>query len=107
MSDEIKARAIALLERLMAFDTESDKSNLPLIDFVQDYLRGEGVPALRAPNAAGDKAALLATIGRPSREGSSSPVILTSSRSKARIGPATLSSCAALRAASTGAARAT
>ena len=63
MNDEIKARAIALLERLMAFDTESDKSNLPLIDFVEDYLRDEGVPTLRAPNAAGDKAALLATIG--------------------------------------------
>jgi acetylornithine deacetylase len=63
MSDDIKANAIGLLERLMAFDTESDKSNLPLIDFVEDYLRRQGVPALRAPNAAGDKAALLATIG--------------------------------------------
>ena len=63
MSDEIKANAIALLERLMAFDTESDKSNLPLIDFAEDYLRGQGVSVLRAPNAAGDKAALLATIG--------------------------------------------
>jgi acetylornithine deacetylase len=65
MNEEIKARAIGLLERLAAFDTESDKSNLPLIDFVEDYLRGEGIPALRAPNAAGDKAALLATIGPP------------------------------------------
>ena len=54
MSDEIKANAIALLERLMAFDTESDKSNLPLIDFAEDYLRGQGVSVLRAPNAAGD-----------------------------------------------------
>ena len=63
MSDEIKASALALLERLMAFDTESDKSNLPLIDFVEDYLRRQGVAVLRAPNAAGDKAALLATIG--------------------------------------------
>jgi acetylornithine deacetylase len=63
MSDDIKASAIALLERLMAFDSESAKSNLPLIDFVEDYLRAQGVPVLRAPNAAGDKAALLATIG--------------------------------------------
>jgi len=63
MNDDIKTRAIGLLERLAAFDTESDKSNLPLIDFVEDYLRGEGVPTLRASNAAGDKAALLATIG--------------------------------------------
>ena len=36
MNDEITARAIGLLERLAAFDTESDKSNLPLIDFVGD-----------------------------------------------------------------------
>jgi acetylornithine deacetylase len=63
MSDEIKARAIELLDRLVAFDTESDKTNLPLIDFVEDYLRAAGVATLRAPNAAGDKAALLATIG--------------------------------------------
>ena len=63
MSDDITARAIAFLERLVAFDTESDKTNLPLIDFVEDYLRAEGVATLRAPNAAGDKAALLATIG--------------------------------------------
>jgi acetylornithine deacetylase len=63
MSEDIKASAIGLLERLVAFDSESDKSNLPLIDFVEDYLRAQGVPVLRAPNPAGDKAALLATIG--------------------------------------------
>jgi acetylornithine deacetylase len=34
-----------------------------LIAFVEDYLRRLGVSVLRAPNAAGDKAALLATIG--------------------------------------------
>jgi acetylornithine deacetylase len=63
MSDDIKANAISLLERLVAFDSESDKSNLPLIDFVEEYLRGQDIAVLRAPNAAGDKAALLATIG--------------------------------------------
>lgn len=63
MSDDIRASAIALLERLVAFDSESEKSNLPLIDFVEDYLRAQGVPVARAPNGAGDKAALLATIG--------------------------------------------
>jgi acetylornithine deacetylase len=56
-------RAIDLTERLVAFDTESSKSNLPLIDFVGAYLRELGVPFVVAPNAAGDKAALLATIG--------------------------------------------
>jgi acetylornithine deacetylase len=68
MSDDIKARAIGLLERLAAFNTESARSNLGLIDFVEDYLRGHGIGATRAPNATGDKAALLATIG-PNVEG--------------------------------------
>jgi acetylornithine deacetylase len=63
LSEAIKATAIALLERLVAFDTESDKSNLPLIDFVEGWLRERGVDVLRAPNKTGDKAALLATIG--------------------------------------------
>ncbi len=55
--------AIDLLSRLVAFDTESSKSNLPLIDFVESYLREQDVRFVRAPNAAGDKAALFATIG--------------------------------------------
>jgi acetylornithine deacetylase len=57
------ARAIELTARLVSFDTESSKSNLPLIDFVESYLRQEGVPFARAPNAVGDKAAIFATIG--------------------------------------------
>ncbi|MBY6243976.1 acetylornithine deacetylase [Methylosinus sp. Sm6] len=56
-------RAIELTGRLVAFDTESSKTNLPLIDFVADYLREQGVSFVVAPNAAGDKAALFATIG--------------------------------------------
>ena len=32
-----------MLARLVAFDTVSHKSNLPLIDFVEDYLAGWGV----------------------------------------------------------------
>jgi acetylornithine deacetylase len=63
LSEAIKAEAIALLDRLVAFDTESDKSNLPLIDFVEGWLRERGVDVSRAPNKTGDKAALLATIG--------------------------------------------
>lgn len=52
-----------MLARLVSFDTESDRSNLALIDSVCAYLDGWGVPYLRLPNAAGDKAALFATIG--------------------------------------------
>jgi acetylornithine deacetylase len=63
MSVDPIASAKALLGRLIAFNTISDRSNLPLIEFVEDYFRALGVPTLRAPNAAGDKAALLATIG--------------------------------------------
>lgn len=56
-------RALDMTARLVAFDTESSKSNLPLIDFVESYLREQGVPFVRAPNASGDKAAIFATIG--------------------------------------------
>src|SRR5690349_16370259 len=51
------------LARLVAFDTESSKSNLALIDSVAAALDALGVPFVRVPNAAGDKAALFATIG--------------------------------------------
>jgi acetylornithine deacetylase len=60
---------IEMLERLVSFDTESDKSNLALIDFVESYLRSWAVPCTRIPNAAGDKAALFATIGPADRGG--------------------------------------
>jgi acetylornithine deacetylase len=56
-------RAIALLDRLVGFDTESSRSNLPLIDFVENYLLGLGARFTRIPNAEGDKAALFATFG--------------------------------------------
>jgi len=58
-------RSLFLLERLVAFDTESSKSNLALIDYVETYLRELGVSCVRAPNEAGDKAALFATVGPP------------------------------------------
>jgi acetylornithine deacetylase len=57
------AEAKALLTRLIAFESVSDSSNLPLIDYVEGYLREHGLETSRAPNAAGDKAAILATIG--------------------------------------------
>jgi len=63
VNDAILAEATGLLQRLVAFDTESDKSNLALIDFVEAWLGERGVETLRAPNKSGDKAALLATIG--------------------------------------------
>jgi acetylornithine deacetylase len=63
MSADIEARVRTILQRLIAFDTVSDRSNLPLVDYVEDYLHSLGVKTWRAPNATGDKAALMATVG--------------------------------------------
>ena len=54
---------LAILERLVAFDTESSKSNIALVDFVAEYLAGWNVPFWRVPNQEGDKEAIFATIG--------------------------------------------
>ena len=63
MTDAPIEKAKALLARLVAFESVSDASNLPVVDFIEAYLASYGVEARRAPNAAGDKAAILATIG--------------------------------------------
>lgn len=52
-----------MLEKLVAFDTTSRNSNLPLIEFVEDYLRAHGISATRVPNADGSKTNLIAVIG--------------------------------------------
>ena len=72
MSHDRLADAKALLQRLIAFESVSNRSNLPLIAFVEDYLGALGVAVRRAPNGAGDKTALMATVGPGSRAGSSS-----------------------------------
>lgn len=55
--------AIDILDRLIAFDTESSKSNLELVAFVESLLRAHDVPFVVVPNATGDKAAVFVTIG--------------------------------------------
>jgi acetylornithine deacetylase len=57
------AAAKELLARLVAFDTESVKSNIPLIRFVEDYLAQHGIASQRVPTPDGAKASLFATIG--------------------------------------------
>ena len=52
-----------LLARLVAFDTTSHKSNLPLIAFVEDYLAQHGLRSDLVPTPDGQKASLYATIG--------------------------------------------
>ena len=63
MSAQTLDRAREILQRLVGFATISDRSNHALIDYVQRYLEALGVATWRAPNAAGDKSALMATIG--------------------------------------------
>jgi acetylornithine deacetylase len=52
-----------ILERLVSFDTTSHKTNIPLILYVEDFLRGHGVASYLVPTEDGQKASLFATIG--------------------------------------------
>lgn len=57
-----------LLKKLISFDSTSRNSNLPLMDFVQEYLQGHGVKSTRVDYEGGRKTNLYATIG-PDIEG--------------------------------------
>jgi acetylornithine deacetylase len=59
----LTSSAIALLERLVAFDTTSHKSNRALVTFVEDYLAEHGIASQLVPTDDGEKASLFATIG--------------------------------------------
>src|SRR5436305_9073784 len=52
-----------LLARLVAFDTTSRNSNLPLAGFLCDYLDRPGVRIARNPSADGRKANVVAWVG--------------------------------------------
>src|SRR5690625_7405355 len=57
-----------LIEQLIAFDSVSRHSNLPLLEFIQNYLHEHGVESQLIHNDEGNKANLLACIG-PKVEG--------------------------------------
>ncbi len=57
-----------LLARLVAFDTTSSLSNLPMADFLADYLDRPGARITRLPSENGEKANLLVAAG-PERAG--------------------------------------
>ena len=57
------ARSVAMLEKLVAFDTVSRNSNLNLISFVQHLLSEHGIQSELVHNADRTKANLFATIG--------------------------------------------
>ena len=55
--------AVAILDKLVAFDTVSRNPNRAIIEWVRDYLAQHGVAAEVLPNEDGTKANLFATIG--------------------------------------------
>ncbi|WP_343117007.1 acetylornithine deacetylase [Ostreiculturibacter nitratireducens] len=57
-----------ILETLVPFPTVSRDTNLPLVDWVEDYLSALGISSVRIPNAEGTKAAVYASTG-PEVEG--------------------------------------
>lgn len=52
-----------ILADLVAFDTTSCNSNLPIVDWIEDYLSLFGLRGTRFPDETGEKANLLVTIG--------------------------------------------
>jgi acetylornithine deacetylase len=58
-----------MLARLVAYDTTSRNSNLPLMAFVRDYLDQHGVPYRVSTDTTGQKANIHAIIGPPTSGG--------------------------------------
>lgn len=60
---------LAILDRLIAFDTTSPNSNLALVAYIEDLLGRHGATFRRIKDPVLDKAALWVTIGPPDRAG--------------------------------------
>src|ERR1700752_1351955 len=69
MSNDRADRIRKLLDGLIAFDTVSDRSNLPLIAHVETYLASFGISGRRIVDDTAQKAALWVTIGPQDRPG--------------------------------------
>ena len=54
---------IEMLDKLVSFDTVSRNSNLPIIEFIKDYLQGHGVESHLVYNDDNSKANLYANVG--------------------------------------------
>jgi acetylornithine deacetylase len=65
----IKPDTYALIERLIGFDTTSRDSNLGLIEWTRDYLKGYGIPSRLTYDATGKKANLFATVQKGNKPG--------------------------------------
>lgn len=66
---QVSVESRELIERLIAFDTTSRNSNLELIEYIRDYLKGLGVESELVYDAGGAKANLYATLGPTDRGG--------------------------------------
>ncbi len=68
-SQQPSKELMAMVERLIAFETVSRDSNLGLIEWTRDYLKGLGATSRLTYDATGKKANLFATLGEGSRPG--------------------------------------
>ena len=65
----IKPETFALIERLIGFDTTSRDSNLGLIEWTRDYLKGYGIESRLTYDTGGNKANLFATVQNSAKPG--------------------------------------
>lgn len=56
-------KEIETLSKLVSFPVLGGQSNLTIIDYIEDYLKGFGVSCIRVPNAEGNKSSLHCRIG--------------------------------------------
>lgn len=63
MMSEHNMNTTEILRHLVGFDTTSHKSNIAIIDWIDDYFQQLGISTTRIPNADGSKENILATIG--------------------------------------------
>ncbi|WP_146991504.1 acetylornithine deacetylase [Bradyrhizobium macuxiense] len=69
MQNQRPDRIRKLLADLVAFDTVSDRSNLPLIDYIERYLASLGVSGQRIVDETGQKSSLWVTVGPQDKAG--------------------------------------
>ncbi|MDV2857657.1 MULTISPECIES: acetylornithine deacetylase [Oceanimonas] len=63
------ALTLDILQQLIGFDTTSAHSNLALMDYIQRYLKEQGVDSYLVHDEAGNKANLYATLGPAAKPG--------------------------------------
>ena len=68
-SAPIRPETFALIERLIGFDTTSRGSNLGLIEWTRDYLKGYGIESRLTYDATRKKANLFATVQKGAKPG--------------------------------------